>query len=154
MHLVAIALIAALVGACTYWLYADIVTERAERKAHSSLLRVVEGYVTAINSHDRKILERTTVGPMKVDVPYDIISPIRVAVEAHGPAAVENFTVEAVGETTAIGYLVTSFADPRLPPERSHITNISSEIVFKKEDGVWRISGTVLRQRRHRLPDH
>ncbi|TQK30179.1 hypothetical protein [Arthrobacter sp. SLBN-53] len=144
MHLVAIALIATLVGACTYWLYADIVTERAERRAHSSLLQVVEDYVTAVNGHDRKILESLTVGPMKADLPYDIISPIRVAAEAHGPAAVERFTVEAVGETTAIGYLVTSFADPRHSSERNHTTNISSEIVFKKDDGVWRISGTVL----------
>ena len=155
VHLVAIALISVLVGACTYWLYADIVTERVERKEHGALLRLVEELVSELND-DQRVPEFSTIGNGNPhpsdDIGYrgaDSTSPpltavLRSAVEMHGPAAIERFIVEAVGEMTAIGHLIASFTDPGHPSERGQNLRVAGEMVFKKEDGDWRISGTVL----------
>ena len=156
MHLVAIALISMLAGACTYWLCVDIAAERTERRRHALLLQLVEDYVAEVNDNDRKVPESLTIGRpipiLALDISNrgtDFSSPpltaaLRSAVDVHGAAIIEGFTVEAVGEATAIGHLITSFDDLRHPSERRQILRVAGEIVFKKEDGDWRISGTVL----------
>lgn len=156
MHLVAIALISMLAGACTYWLCVDIAAERTERRRHAFLLRLVEDYVAEVNDNDRKVPESLTIGRPKPPLALDIrdrgadfadpplTAALRSAVDAHGPAAVEKFTVEAVGEAIAIGHLIASFSDLQHPSERGQLLRVAGEIVFKKEDGDWRISGTVL----------
>ncbi|MEH3131591.1 MAG: hypothetical protein PGN27_16710 [Mycolicibacterium neoaurum] len=156
MRLVVIVLIAFFVGGCVHWLYRDFMTGRAEREERDRLLQLVEDYVRAVSANDEVALENLTIGQANLDLSYDISHPrpdfsypplvatLRSAVATYGPAEVERFVVEAIGDTTAVGHLITSFADPRHPSERRHITNTGGEVLFKMQDGKWRISGTVL----------
>lgn len=156
MRTVLIALLAAFIGGISTWLYGDAMAERSASEEHTALKELTDDYIAAINNNDYEKLEQITIGQANIDLSYDISRPrpdfvsppllatLRAAVEWRGSAEIESFKVEALGDSVAVGYLLTSFPDPRHADRRSHLTNTSGQILFKKEDGVWRINGTVL----------
>ena len=147
MKILIAVLLAAVTGGCAVWGYGEAMSNKSEDSLHATLRQLAEDFVDAANRGDREAMDQLTKGRAHYEVGFafeqklpDFIGPAGI----WGPAEVDQFRLEAVGERAALGYVATSFPGPSGESRRRVITNTGGYLIFVRDQNQWLITGTVV----------
>ena len=156
MKILIAVLLAAVTGGCAVWGYGEAMSNKSEDSLHATLRQLAEDFVDAANRGDREAMDQLTKGRAHYEVGFafeqklpDFIGPplgasLISAAGIWGPAEVDQFRLEAVGERAALGDVATSFPGPSGESRRRVITNTGGYLIFVRDQNQWLITGTVV----------